>query len=128
MLSGSTTTGVAGALVGYVNNIQYGEATSCGTVTYTLYRDIRDPANPKTVRLAGIFSQSSRYFVFVWEPLPAIPATLDMPPFTLVMKVDGVIVDFTNAPVSGAGAPMDSRYLNGNMGWVDGQTHTIEFV
>lgn len=130
MVTGTTTSNSgAGVLVGYVNNMRYGEQSTCGTVSHTLFRDIRNPANPVTVRLLGLVRQQSSYIVLAWETVPGTPATSEMPPFTLKLRVNGTTTyDFTSAPVAGTSAPTVSRYLTINPGWVTGQNISFEFI
>lgn len=119
----------AGTLVGYVNNMRYGEVSTCGTLGYQLFRDIRVPANPVTIRIVGIVQQQSSYIVIAWETVPGTPATTDMPPFTWKMRVNGTTTyDFTSAPAAGTNAPSISRYLNVAPGWSTNQDKTIEFI
>lgn len=128
--TGTTTSNSgAGVLIGYVNNMRYGEQSTCGTVSYQLFRDIRVPANPVTVRLLGLIQQQGTYIVLAWETVPGTPATSDMPPFTSKLRLNGTtIYDFTNAPAAGTNAPTVSKYLQTPPGWVTGQNVTFEFI
>ncbi|MNN76465.1 hypothetical protein D3C81_1928480 [compost metagenome] len=109
--------------------MRYNEVSTCGTVNFQLFRDIRVPANPVTVRLLGLVSQQGVYIVLGWETVPGIPPTAEMPPFTWKLRVNGTTTyDFTNAPAAGTNAPTVSRYLSAGLGWTTGQTITFEFI
>lgn len=127
--AGTTLCGSAGRVYGFINNMRYAEESNIGTISTQLFRDIRVPANPQTVRLLGVISQGGNYVVLGWETVPGVPPTLQMPQFTHKMKVDGATVyDFTNAPAAGTNAPTISKYIATPFSWNTGETHTIEFI
>lgn len=133
MTIGSTPTSTLGTMYGYTSTPRYFGAVDAGAMTFQYLRDIRDPANPKTVRFAGLFYQQNAYLVLGWEPVAMAP-TADMLPFTNKLKINGgTIYDFTSAPAAGFTSPNVGKYLSvgaGAFNWqsVIGGTVNLEFV
>lgn len=75
-----------GSLAGACQNLYYGgEHSSLGTFSHTLFRDIRDPMNVKTVRLVALALDRS-YALLAWREID-MPPTDDMPQFTDALKI-----------------------------------------
>lgn len=133
MTIGSISTSTLGTMYGYAQNARYFAANDSGASTFQYLRDIRDPANPKTVRFAGLFYQQNAYLVLGWEPVAMAP-TADMLPFTNKLKINGgATYDFTSAATAGFTTPNVGKYLSvgaGAFNWqsVIGGTVNLEFV
>lgn len=121
-----------GTCYGYTSDPHYLSMGNTGNLSSKFLRDIRDPANPKTVRIADIIIQQGNYLVLGWEPVAGVPDP-SWPPFTWKMKVNGgTVYDFTNATSPSISAPCIGRYLiTGALPWHSGtvgQYVPLEFV
>lgn len=111
MVIGSATTNLWGLVFGYMSNARYGGAANGGTITYQYLRDIRDPANPKSVRIAGILFQQNNYIVVDWEPVAGVPDP-NWPPFTNKLQINGgTTYNFTSAAAAGVDLPNLGKYV-----------------
>lgn len=121
-----------GTCYGYTSDPHYLGMGDAGALSYKYLRDMRDPANPKIVRIADIILQQATYMVVGWEPIAGVPDP-SWPQFTWKMMVNGgTIYDFTNGSATSISAPCEAKYLiTGEVGWNSGtvgQTVQITFV
>lgn len=132
-IGAAAASGPYGICYGYTSDPHYLGMGDAGSLSFQYLRDVRDPANPKIVRIADIIMQQSAYLVIGWEPIAGIPDP-SWPAFTWKMVVNGTdIYDFTGGGVPSIAAPCTGRYLTvgntipWNAGTV-GQTVNIRFV
>lgn len=124
-IAGKATSSTAGPLVGFAQDMRYG-APDMGVLSRNLFRDIRDPANPKIIRLAGVVNQGSRHIVLAWQEMPGVP-TGDMPIFTWVLNLSGTIYNFQGRPRAGTAAGIIGYYITINPGITDGVKYEFNF-
>lgn len=120
-IGGAVATGGYGTCYGYTSDPHYLGMGNAGALSYTYLRDIRDPANPKIVRIADIIIQQQNYLVLGWEPLAGVPDP-SWPAFTWKMMVNGgTVYDFSAGSTPSISAPCVGRYLiAGNLPWNSG--------
>lgn len=127
-VSGTTTAGVAGTIIGYSRPGWYNAATPIGSIQTDLFVDRRDPANPKTIRLMGIVQQQNSYIVIGWKNEPTIPPSPTMPSMQGSLKILGKTFTLSSGTRPGVQAGHDGLYWTvPNIGMVNGQPFSFEF-
>lgn len=121
-----------GTCYGYTSDPHYLQMGDGGDLSYKFLRDIRDPANPKIVRIADIVMQQGTYLVLGWEPIAGVPDP-SWPPFTWKMMLNnGTIYNFEGGGIPSISPPCQARYLSaGNAGLTAaavGQQFSVAFV
>ena len=130
---GTGVTGT-GSAQGFMQNLMYGITpyVSIGGCTHVLFKDIRVPAAPVTVRLLGIWEDRGSYTVLTYAPCPDIVPTDDMPIFTNSLKVGSAapLLITNGVPASAAGPGVIARYWGTTvgLGGVVGKALPFEFL
>lgn len=103
-----------GTLSGACQNLYYGGVqSSLGAFSHTLFRDIRDPQNVKTVRLVAL-ALDRTYTVLAWREVD-MPPTADMPQFTNSLKIGNAApLLISNSSGASVANGVTGRYWSGN--------------
>lgn len=102
------------ALHGAAQNLDYMSGlSSAGVFSHTLFRDVRDPQNIKTVRLVALVNDRS-YTVLGMRPSD-IPPTADMPQLTNTLKIGETTLTLSSGFGASVKAGAIGLYWNGNL-------------
>lgn len=101
------------ALHGAAQNLDYGGGiSSIGAFSHTLFRDVRDPQNIKTVRLAALVNDRG-YTVLGLRP-SNVPPTADMPQLTNTLKVGETTMTLSSGTGASTKGGVTGLYWGGN--------------